>query len=77
MNKVYPFFPLNANVMPGNGKSLLTPVVIYIAACVVLRVLSWALGWVPLAGWLLELVFSLVGLYCVAGIIVAMIQYFK
>jgi len=75
MRKIEPFFPLNAGIMPGDLKSLLIPSVIYVAACMVLRVLGWAIGWVPLVGWLLNVVFSLIGLYCVAGLILAVIRY--
>lgn len=76
MQKLLAYFPLNAGVVPGNLKSLTIPAAIYVAACLVLRVLSWALDWVPLVGWLLGLVFSLLGLYCVAGLILALLQYF-
>jgi len=68
MEKVYRFFPLSAGVEAGNVKSLLVPMLIYLAACAVLRVLTMVLGWIPLVGWLLELLFSLLGIYCVAGI---------
>ena len=76
MQKLYAYFPLNSGIVPGDLKSLAIPLAIYVAACMVLRVLSWALNWVPLVGWLLGLVFSLLGLYCVAGIILALLRYF-
>lgn len=77
MQKLNAFFPLNSGVVPGEVKSLLIPGAIYVAACLVLRVLSWALGWVPLVGWLLGLVFSLAGLYCAVGLILALVRYFR
>ena len=77
MKKIEPFFPLNAGIQPGDLKSLLVPSVIYVAACLVLRILGWALGWVPLVGGLLNLVFSLVGLYCAIGFILAVIRYVR
>lgn len=75
MKKFDPFFPLNAGVTHRDLKSLLMPLVIYLVACAVLNVLRVILGWIPLVGWLLELVFSLLGIYCVAGIILSIIKY--
>ena len=46
-------------------------------ACGVLGILSAVLGWLPLVGWLLKTVFSLLGLYCVAGIILAVLNFVK
>ena len=77
MEKLYSFFPVSANVIPGESKSLVTMAAIYVVACVVLRVLGWALGWVPVLGWLLGLVFSLAGLYFVVGLILGFLKYFK
>ena len=76
MRKLLAYFPLNAGIVPGDLKSLVIPAAIYVVACMVLRVLSWALAWVPLVGWLLGVVFSLLGLYCVVGMILAVLQYF-
>lgn len=75
MEHVYPFFPLSRTVEPGNGKSLVLALVIYLAACAVLRVLTAVLGWIPLVGWLLELIFSLAALYCVAGLVLAIVRF--
>lgn len=75
MERVYPFFPLSKAVTPGNGKSLALALVIYLAACTVLRVLTAILGWIPLVGWLLELIFSLAALYCVAGLVLAIVRF--
>lgn len=77
MHKVHKYFPLGSGVVHGDVKSLLVPLMIYLAACAVLRVLCMILGWIPLVGWLLELVFSLMGIYCVAGIVLAIVKYFE
>ena len=69
MNKLYAWFPLSASVLPGQLKTLITSLVIYLLASAVLCVLNLVLGWIPLVGWLLELLFSLLGIYCVAGIL--------
>ena len=75
MDTVYPFFPLSAIVAPGNVKRLVLALLIYLAACGVMQVLCAVLGWIPLVGWLLELVFSLAGIYCVAGLVLAIVRF--
>ena len=77
MEKLYHYFPLSSSVTPSDTKSLVISILIYVAACAVLRVLGVVLGWIPLVGWLLGIVFSLIGLYCVAGIVLSVLQYFK
>lgn len=77
MDRLMLFFPLSASVSPGSKQRLIITVLIYLAACAVLRVLSVVLGWIPLVGWLLDLVFSLAGLYCVVGIVLAILRCFK
>ena len=77
MEQIVRYFPLSADVEAGDWKSFLIPMIIYLAACGVLRVLSVVLGLVPLVGWLLELVFSLMGLYCVAGIILCILRFVR
>lgn len=77
MEQLYRYFPLSSSVTPSDTKSLVISVLIYVAACAVLRVLGVVLGWIPLVGWLLGIVFSLIGLYCVAGIVLSVLQYFK
>ena len=76
MRKWNKYFPVNAGIHPGDAKSLLVPLLIYLAASGVLRVVSWALNWVPLVGWVLGLACAVLGLYCVAGIILALLAYF-
>ena len=71
MHKVFRYFPLSAAVEPGNGRQFGVTLAIYLMACAVLGVLSSILGWIPLVGWLLDLVFSVLGIYCVAGIVLA------
>lgn len=77
MEKVYRYFPLSASVHPEQIKSLILSVVIYLAACAIMRILQAILGWIPIVGTLLRLVFSLLGLYCVAGIILSILKYFQ
>lgn len=75
MNKLYAWFPLSASVLPGQLKTLITSLVIYLLASAVLGVLNLVLGWIPLVGWLLRALFGLLGLYCVAGMILSILKY--
>ena len=77
MQKVYQYFPLSAAVEPGHGRQFVITLAIYLVACAILGVLTSVLGWIPLVGWLLELVFSVLGLYCVAGIVLAILRFVK
>ncbi len=77
MEKLSPYFPLSFNVLPGDVKSLILTLIIYLVACAIMGVLNAVLGWIPLVGWLLRLIFSLVGLYCVAGMVLAVMKFFK
>ena len=77
MEKFYPFFPLSSSVVPGYTKSLVIAELIYLAACAILGVLRAVLCWIPLVGWLLGILFSLLGIYCVAGMILALLRYFQ
>ena len=77
MQKILPFFPLSAGVRRSDAKTFVVSLIIYLAACAVLGTLSAILGWIPLVGWLLDGIFSLLGMYCVAGIVLAIYQFVR
>lgn len=77
MRKLLRFFPLSAGVQPGNARQFIITLAIYLLACAVLGVLNMILGWIPLVGWLLETIFSLLGIYCVVGLVLAIYQFAK
>ena len=77
MEKLYSYFPLSSGVRPGNLNTVITSVLIYLAACAIMGILQAILGWIPIAGALVRLVLSLLGLYCVAGIILSILKYFR
>ena len=77
MEKLYSYFPLSSGVHPGNLANVITSVLIYLAACAIMGILQAILGWIPIAGALVRLVLSLLGLYCVAGIILSILKYFR
>jgi len=69
-------FPLTGRVVKGESASLVRVIVFYLLVCAAARVLDWLLGWVPVLGWLLRIVFYAAGVYCAAGIILALLFYF-
>lgn len=77
MEKLYSYFPLSANVSAGDVRSLILTLIIYVVACAIMGVLNTVLGWIPLVGWLLRVIFSLLGLYCVAGMVLAVLKFFQ
>lgn len=77
MEKIYSYFPLSSGVQPGNLKTVITSVLIYLAACAVMGILQAILGWIPIVGALIRLFLSLLGLYCVAGIVLSILKYFQ
>ena len=77
MPKIYLYFPLSASVRPGDVGSLILSMVIYVVACAVLGILQAVLGWIPLVGVLLKMVFGLMGLYCVGGMILSVLKFFQ
>jgi len=77
MEKFYQYFPLSASVQPGHAVSLFLSLVIYLAACAIMGILQAILGWIPVVGAILRLIFSLIGLYCVAGIVLSVLKFFQ
>lgn len=69
------FFPLSTKA--NDLKSLLIVILIYIAVSVAAGVVLGLLGWIPLVGKILGIASQLIDLYCLAGIVVTIILYFK
>ena len=77
MDKLFQYFPLSGSVQPGDIKSLILSLVIYLVACAVLGVLQTILGWIPLVGALVRIVCSLLGLYGTAGMVLSVIKFLQ
>ena len=69
------FFPLSAKAC--DIKSLLIVILIYIVASVASGIVLGLLSWVPLVGIVFDMASQLIGYYCLAGIVVAFMIYFK
>lgn len=71
------FFPLNQRVFPKNLLSLLLTIVIYLVVPSIFGILLFFLSWIPLIGWLLQLIGAALDLYCLVGIVLAIMKYLK
>ena len=71
------FFPLSGKVIPREPRSLAIVIAIYLVVCAVVKIADFLLGWVPLLGTILGVLFWLIGLYCAVGVIVAVLLYFR
>ena len=73
MGSIKEFFPIGKQVRPRDGQSLLIAIVVYI----VVGLANAVLGRIPLIGWIIGVLSWLVGLYCLVGIILAVVEYAK
>ena len=69
------FFPLSAKAY--DLKTLLIISLIYIGASVATGFVLGLISWIPLLGTIFSIVSQLIDLYCLAGIVVAIMIYFK
>ena len=75
MQKLLTYFPLSNSVEPGNARQFVLALAIYLVACGVLGILNAILGWIPLVGWLLDVIFSLAGIYYVVGLVLSIVKF--
>ncbi len=69
------YFPVNNGVRKGDGVSLLIAIAIYIVIPAILGLVSRFLWWIPVIGWAVGVVSSLIGLYCLIGMILAILKF--
>ena len=77
MEQLAKYFPLNNKVEKGNIASLVIAIVIYLIAPSIAGIIVGLLSFLPLVGSILGLVSSLFGIYCLVGLIFAIIKYVK
>ena len=56
-------------------KSLVIAIVIYVVASAIIGTVAGLLGWIPVIGWILDIIGTLAGIYCLGGIILAVLDY--
>ncbi len=72
LKKIFPFSFKSKEV-----KDLVINIVIYLVASIVGGWLLGLLGGIPLLGVIFDLIGSLFGLYCLVGIVLAVLDFFK
>ena len=77
MDKLKPLFPLNAKVDKNNVASLVVVIVIYVVVAAILGVLLGILGSIPILGIIFRIVSTLVWIYEVVGIVLAIMTFVK
>ena len=71
------FFPLTGKVIRQEPKSLAIVIVMYLVVCAVVKIADFLLGWVPIVGAVLGVLFWIIGIYCAVGIILAVLEFFR
>lgn len=77
MEKLEPYFPLNKSVKSGEIGTLVIAIVIYVVFAAVLGVLLGFLSGVPVLGIIFSIVSTLVWIYEVVGIVLAILAFTK
>jgi hypothetical protein len=74
LKKVFPFSFNTKDVA-----SLVIKIVVYVVVSAVLGIVGAVLSWIPLIGWVFGMIFGLigglVGLYCLIGIVLAILDF--
>ncbi len=73
--KLADFFPLNAAVKEKDAVTLAIVLVIYILAPAIFGILCGILSHIPLLGWIFLTISTLVGIYALAGIVLAVFKF--
>ncbi len=71
MEKLTPIFPLNNRVDKNDIASLIITIVIYVVVAAIIGVLLGVLGAIPLVGFIVKIIGTLVWIYEVVGIVLA------
>ena len=75
MKALLPFFPLSAGSDTPMG--LLISIVCYLVASAIFGILFWVLGKIPIVNLLVGIAGTIVGVYCLIGIILAILIFLK
>lgn len=67
------FFPLSFK--EGDTKQLIVTIVIYVIVALVVGLVLGLLGKIPLIGWIFRLVSWLIRVYCIAGVVLAILYF--
>lgn len=77
MDSIKPFFPVNNKVEKGNVVSLIITIIIYFAFALVAGIIIGVLSHIPIVGILTTIISALVELYCLIGLVLAIIKFLQ
>ena len=77
MDKIKPFFPFSFNVKAKDVTSLVVSVIVYIVAMLASGLVNLLLGWIPVLGFLLGVIGWVLGIYCVIGLVLAVLIFLE
>ena len=60
-----------------HSSTLILCIVVYLIISAVAGLAASLLGWIPVVGWVVDVVAWLIGVYCLAGIVLAILDYLK
>ncbi len=69
-------FPLSFSMIK-DVANLVICILIYIVVGVIAPAILGIFNFIPLVSWILGIVSTLLGIYCIAGIVIALLAYFK
>lgn len=75
--KLREFFPLNANIRKQEISTLILCIVVYLIISGVAGLAGSVLGWLPVLGWIVDILVWIIGVYCLGCIVLAILDYFK
>ena len=75
MDMLKTLWPFSFKVKEKDVTSLVVQLIVLIVACAIAGVAIGLLMWIPIIGWIIGIVGSLVGLYCVIGIVLCILQF--
>ena len=76
MDTLKKFFPLSFKFAK-DVANLIIGIIIYVAIGAIAPAILGILGFLPIIGWILGIVSSLVGIYCLAGIVIQILVFAK
>lgn len=77
MEKLLPYFPISAKVDKNNVVSLVVAIVIYVVVAAVLGAVLGFVGKIPLVGIITSIISTLVWIYEIVGIVLAIYVFVK
>ena len=69
------YFPLNRSVQYHEVSTVIKPIVLYLVICLACGIVNAIFRHVPVLGWVLRILTTLIGIYCLIGIILSVLKF--